>query len=140
MEYVNLDNFLSYNKVKNGIIIYDKDDALEVDSKYKYMEIDDGFAYIIQQLNIKGYITRYCCSGHYGYQTQEPNEDDFTGGYIYFDKPYKFKNIPKDVVQDNSHILRFNFKSRPNTRERFDEINKFINNIADWVDELPNIN
>ena len=57
-------------------------------------------------------------------------------GYIFFKNPNVFKNLPVGVIQETSHILRFVFKTDPNTKERFYELNNIIYDLAQWVDNL----
>ncbi len=104
-------------------------------SNEKYVEVDDFISYAIQTLNKKGYKTKYCCSGHYGYDREKsPNEE----GYIYFKEAHNFKDLPEFIEQDGSHIIRFYYTTKSNTKERYDELIKMSMDLSCWADSLEN--
>lgn len=109
----------------------------DVKNKEDFVEIDELLEYSIQILNLKGYYTRFCCSGHYGKSIVK--EDSVNNGYIYFKNAHQFEKLPKGVYQDSSWTIRFTFMSKPNTRERYLELIQMSLNISDWVDELKTL-
>lgn len=139
MSYMKLYDYTIHQTVAPEDVVYDKSDYEE----NKYVEIDEMFSYIIQQLNLKGYRTKFCCSGHYGfdeyvYEGQKYNI--ITGGYIYFDGAYDLGNLPEfALLESGTSTIRFSFKSEPNTKERHYELLKYINLFSNWVDDLPSI-
>lgn len=136
MAYMNIYNYDIYTNIQDKNISYTTSMAKEFGMKY--VVIDDDIAYVIQTLNKKGYNTRFCCSGHYGYELDEGFEcSDSSGGYIFFEEPYVFETLPEGVFQDTSHIIRFKFSANPNTSDRFYELNEIIYALSKWADELP---
>ena len=134
MAYMDIYNYDIYNSVPSDKIIYSESD-MDIATGKIYVSIDDDIVYVIQALNKKGYFTKFCCSGHYGYEVINDIKDT-ANGYIFFKNPNVFKNLPVGVIQETSHILRFVFKTNPNTKERFYELNNIIYDLAQWVDNL----
>lgn len=92
---------------------------IHVPGMSEWVAIDYGLADVIEYLNQKGYITKYCCSGH--------KFDKYTSGYIYFAALDKEKQatlldlafgltlsgqmyVKVEVPSDDEIIIRF----RPN--------------------------
>lgn len=64
------------------------------------VELDELIAYSIKELNVLGYITDCCCSGHIS-----DIKNNYFGGYILFDKYYA---LIEDIVNKYlSHNLIF---------------------------------
>jgi hypothetical protein len=107
------------------------------------VEIDDILMPIIKILNDKGYITRYCCSGHY-------YEED-TNTYISFDVETIPKPIPKGFIMEDEEYYKQNKWTFLNNqicfrkwyrycRGKYDvskEILKTIQDLMEWVEQLP---
>lgn len=64
------------------------------------VEVDDMLLPIIKKLNLKGYITKYCCSGH--------SYVNNTDTYIAFNIDTVPKIIPKDFVLENEEYYKEN--------------------------------
>lgn len=113
----------------------------------KSFECDELMVHIIKSLNLKGYKTEYCCSGHV---YSENYDTSYIGTYILFNKLYKFKSIPKGFIQEDEDkpfelgairrtCLRF---KRMKGLDKFDyetQINVIMNNIkllTKWVNGL----
>jgi len=137
MAYMNIYNYDIYNTVPKNKVTYA--DYYNEDEALSYVEIDDDIVYVIQTLNRKGYFTRFCCSGHYGYDSSELYDENINNGYIFFKDAVNFKSLPKCVKQESSHIIRFWFESESNTTERFYELNNIVRELSIWADGLASI-
>jgi hypothetical protein len=58
------------------------------------VEVDELFIPVIAELNRKGYITKYCCSGHASQTSNDSNS------YIYFEDNFKLPNLPEGYMYD----------------------------------------
>jgi hypothetical protein len=101
------------------------------------VEIDDDLVPIIVQLNEKGYLTEYCCSGHAGSEFVDPST------YIMFVPQVKkelFTNIPAgfklENAQDGSVVIRARYKASTLLRTHA-KVARGIARLALWVDKLP---
>ena len=116
----------------------------------KFAEIDDLIAPAIQVLNLKGYKTRGCCSGH-----PEKYLISNHACYINFPKNTKLPNLPiryiyqqddelmksrlnkKQLEDINNYVLiRHYFVSR-NRKTIFNELLENSKNLLNWVNSLP---
>jgi len=103
MGYICLSCYNEY--YKDGLNLNKNDDYNYKCPSYKcgdmnVVEIDDLIMPIIKELNIKGYITRYCCSGHY--------YEDNTNTYISFDVNTVPEIIPKGFVLEDEEFYKDN--------------------------------
>lgn len=120
-----------------------------------YNNIDKGFRQIIKGLNDKGWVTRYCCEGHY-----DEDRDRYVFAYLYFDAPIPIEFQPildsYTLVDEKDWCKRLRNKSAYSWKkneqvfywvgsgykkmtmgEKFEEHNKFLNDLQNWVDNLP---
>ena len=95
----------------------------------KMIILDGNIAKTISILNKKGYTTKFCCEGHKEY-----------AGYIYFSNnvfPYIEKmNVPDSWYIDTKNLSKNKFVIRAKNNIG---INKRINDIENWAENLPNI-
>lgn len=106
---------------------------------YTVAEIDDLILPIIRELNLKGYITKYCCSGH-SYQTGlNPNV------YISFECGCVPEFIPKDFIieyedkyyDETGVCIRKFYKDNLDECELHKEICQTMVDMLEWVNKLP---
>lgn len=98
------------------------------------IELDELIAPTIIELNNKGYVTIYCCAGHW--------YDDLCNAYIYFlNNNYVPKEIPKyfnlEKHGDVAHTIRSRFNEQTDFKSKYDfviEINKML---LEWAKSLP---
>lgn len=68
--------------------------------------VDYGVADLMEELNEKGYTTKYCCSGH--------AREFYKSGYIYFDQnsicSEKLQRL-KDILEIDSEFVKFSIDS-----------------------------
>ena len=98
------------------------------------IEIDELMIPIIQILNQKGYITKYCCSGHYDYI--HPNS------YIMFEDWVELPYIPDGFIKEEKEegeniIIRSTLPLRTPTLEDFKSICDNAKTLLDWAISLP---
>ncbi len=86
--------------------------------------IDHNMAYILTQLNKKGYITEYSCGGH--------TEHSFIYVYVKFKSKHNFENIPEGFKYLNNQLFYKNIKIK-NNKDKQAEINKKIQLLKEWV-------
>ena len=92
--------------------------------------LDGNIAKTISILNKKGYTTRFCCEGH----------KEYTDCYIYFsNNVYQYiekMNIPDSwyIDEEDYHNNMCIIRSKENIG-----INKRINDIENWAENLPDI-
>lgn len=133
-----LDCFKVYNQktIKNNI-------CKQKDCHGDIVEIDELFVPIVVELNKKGYITKYCCGGHY--TAKYPNS------YIYFEDNVKLPNLPEGYKYDedlypNVDWDKINITQRTTIRilfnkdKEFGELSRDIFNnaiqVLGWVEDL----
>ena len=105
------------------------------------VEIDDDLVPVIVELNEKGYITEYCCSGHAGSEFVDPST------YIMFVPQVKkelFINLPagfklENATEDDSVVIRARYKASTVLRAHA-KVAKGIAVLAKWVEKLPQLN
>lgn len=106
MGYICLNCMTEYIKENIKYNVYkEKNQCPKIDCLgFSLAEIDDMILPVIRLLNIKGYFTNYCCSGH-GYQSQERET------YISFDEDFVPKNmvIPKGFELENESYYIENY-------------------------------
>ena len=89
--------------------------------------IDELMIKPIQNLNIKGYRTQYCCSGHERRRTYDRR------GYILFDKKVKLTSLPelweKDKLCINGTCIRSTTA----------DLALSMKNLNEWVDGLEDL-
>jgi hypothetical protein len=94
------------------------------------MRMDEIIAPAIIELNRKGYVTEYCCSGHMN--------DDYIHTYIKFkDKPV---GCPKSFYIDGLCIRAKNPHSAYCGIKRFNKIIKLNRDLYEWALSLPDLN
>lgn len=107
------------------------------------VEVDELFIPVIAELNRKGYITKYCCSGHCG---------DNSGSYIYFEDYIKLPNLPEGYLYDQDlypHVdwgkwgvkvtIRKNFDYQKNAVELSRDIFNNALKVLKWAEELSDM-
>jgi len=103
------------------------------------VEIDDDLVPIIVQLNEKGYITEYCCSGH----AYVGSGDEYPRTYIKFAAPIRkdlFPSLPFgfkiENAQDGSVVIDAEYNPSKGLHTHA-KVAKGIARLALWVDKLP---
>lgn len=110
------------------------------------VEIDDVLMPVIKILNEKGYMTSYCCSGHY-------YEND-TNTYISFDIETVPNTTPKGFILEDEEYYKQNnwtflnnqicfrkwYRYCDTKKQVSKEILKTMLDLMEWVDKLPDIN
>ena len=86
-----------YDRKNNVIDIIDTEYSKGFNPTENQFEIDENIAYIIQELNLKGYKTMFCCEGHV------ENDDVLTLPYIVFENGIELPSCP-----DGWYVLIFN--------------------------------
>ncbi len=119
-----------------------------------YADIDELIAPTIQVLNQKGYITRFCCSGHpFNIWLMEGDEDDCQetavplNSYIAFAEGITLPSLPPDFVKEQSVgnsrslIIRKWYKINNDSDNQFFEkakkILKTMEQLYQWALDLP---
>ena len=96
-------------------------------------EVDELMLEPIKILNEKGYLTKFCCSGH--------SYLDSCVGYIMFedfigDVDKIFKDLPEGWRFDGKDTIRYDLGRNMNGPERLLDIFKHIEALMIWVEEL----
>ena len=108
------------------------------------VEVDDSIMSTIKELNKKGYITKFCCSGH--------SYEDNTNTYISFDSDAVPSTLPNDfILEDMDYYIKNNWSyigDQVCIRKWYKDIKnedlprallQTAIDLLDWVKELPNI-
>ena len=123
-----------------------------------WFEIDELAVPLVRACNDKGYVTRYCCSGHIQSRSIVDGKiyddsDSVPEPYVVIDKTHEFKNLPNGwYVDDSSHmryectILRYRSKhitqsNQINNKQylnRYSEILSAMKSLCGYFDKLPN--
>lgn len=96
------------------------------------VDIDELFLPIIKLLNQKGYITKYCCSGHV--------YSNIPDTYIVFKESVKvLPNIPEEFDVENDGVIKISYRYSDGVSE-LELYNSIIENakkLLKWAAELP---
>jgi hypothetical protein len=105
------------------------------------VEIDELFLPTIIELNRKGYLTKFCCSGHY--------YENCPNAYIMFENDISLPNIPngyaKEIENDGNVTIRHMFGDGHTDSETilkykyYTEILKNAEITFKWAKKLPDI-
>lgn len=96
------------------------------------IEVDELLIPTIKVLNQKGYITKYCCSGHY--------DGQHSNSYIMFDDGITLPSLPKGFTMeehDGRTVIR---SARPFRQPTFGDFYKICDDaktLLKWADKLP---
>ena len=93
-------------------------------------EVDEEMIIPIKVLNNKGYITRFCCSGHL---YESPGE-----GYILFYNGYVPTTVPKGWIIDGDSI-RYSFSKNATPIKKLKERHSKIESLVKWCNELESL-
>ena len=98
------------------------------------VEIDENFIESIVLLNMKGYYTNYCCSGH-------PNPKLVPNAYIQFEDNIILPYLPKDFLYDKGYknTIRISFPENEEMIKLQYNILQSAINILEWAESLPYI-
>jgi hypothetical protein len=88
---------------------------------------------IIKKLNKKGYVTTYCCEGHV-------KAERFLYIYISFLKNYGFKMPLNARYNIRSRSMYYRLSEKKSLQEKRDYKKMVMQELKEWVNELPNIN
>ena len=115
------------------------------------VEIDDLLLPIIKLLNLKGYTSTYCCSGH-SYEANNGGVDTYISfyrecfpdiipeGFVAEDDEWYEKNYPKFNRKDSPDIcIRKNYDEDLGEYELHQEICKTMITLLDWAKELEDM-
>jgi hypothetical protein len=96
------------------------------------IEVDELLLLPIKILNQKGYITKYCCSGHI--------YSSYPQTYIVFEDDINLPNIPNGFYVDAERCIRKDFNYKKNNELLLQkEIIKTVIDILSWVKKLPKL-
>lgn len=123
---------------KNDIITYGRYNVLTrvyfTARKLHYaFPVDYLIAPILEELDKKGYKTKYSCSGHWDKQPYQT--------YIYFMYDYGFENLPKGFnlkKEDDGCIIEAKIHSQQSTNVVISALTSSLNNLYEWAVSLPN--
>ena len=101
-----------------------------VDFGTDLVELDDPIAKYISQLNIMGYHTKACCSGH--------NYDNYLDIYIFFAQEYEFDYLPEDWEYDkrDKKVIRYNKNGRNFISNADIIIGQAMNSLDKWIKRM----
>lgn len=137
---------MSYiNPIKSEIYHDEKDSRYHIDSCFF---VDEMMALPILELNRKGWITEYCCSGHltnaeYSGKNSASKystyRSDHNFAYIVFNRMYEFSTLPDGWKLDQAYIdqykkmaIEIRFTSEPFTLNRLTEILEAVKSLYLW--------
>ncbi|MEK4025299.1 hypothetical protein [Sporosarcina sp. FSL W7-1283] len=121
----------SYINSDDVEVIYEEADCSSISCTGRVVKVDEMILPTIIELNKKGWITKFCCSGHL-YNT-------YIDTYIYF------KNTPP-TIPDNFDFRddaiyykskKFNSSSRPNNLKRLNQLFDINRELYKWAIGLP---
>lgn len=93
------------------------------------VELDELIAPTIILLNLKGYYTKYCCSGHW--------YDDCLSPYIYFHEDFLPGSIPNGFTLDNPTSSTIRARYDENSEEsKYDFVIRVNKELHNWALEL----
>ena len=113
------------------------------------VEIDDLILPIIKLLNMKGYMTVYCCSSHSYELKQRPNTyisfkkeclpDIVPEGFVLEDEKWCKENRYSNFDSKESICIRKNYNEDLDEYELHQEICKTMITLLDWAEELEDM-
>jgi hypothetical protein len=92
------------------------------------LEIDELIAPTIILLNKKGFITKYCCSGHW--------YEDLLQIYISFDKDIKISKSPPEGFELKDNVLSYTNTDKLKMMKKYNLIIKMNKILYKWAKEL----
>lgn len=93
------------------------------------VELDELIAPTIIELNKKGYLTKFCCAGHWYKKYNAP--------YIYFlGEEFTPEIMPEYFHLEENDTIRSRFESKDD-KERYDYVININNELYKWARELP---
>lgn len=100
---------------------------------YSLLFIDVNIQDQIRNLNKKGYRTSGCCEGHFQSYSVEP--------YVTFIKDYHFNKMPDGFSYKKSKNGVIAKTIHTKNKEEYDTLKReLLNNLSEWVEELPENN
>jgi hypothetical protein len=117
-------------------------------------EVDDLIAEPVRVLNQKGYVTKFCCSGHICRDDMHASEEDWpllpVGTYIMFEKRYTLPPCPGFEIRDDRfyrlkvttmHSLgwpedEIDDSGIPTPVDRLHRLRANVATLWEWADEL----
>ena len=129
----------------------DYDKYVEYCNSEHLIECDELMIPIIMKLNKKGYVTKYCCSGHISPVCCGSNNVGLANDscYIVFDETVELDSIPEGFnvkpvnnglcVYRNIDDMSLDIREELRICNRFDEILYAINKLRHWSTELPSL-
>ena len=95
-------------------------------------EIDEGMWDILIELNLKGYITIFCCEGHVNTEPNKRGKIGFWEGYLAFADTYNFINYPPcfNKVTTKRRFFYWNGYGEKSRKE-------FLDSVLKWAQCLP---
>jgi hypothetical protein len=90
------------------------------------VELDELIAPTIIELNKKGYITQYCCGGHW--------YNSLFSAYIMFYDDCMPETIPDGFIKESENVIRYRVEGE---FDKFEESLKVGKLLYDWSKGLP---
>ncbi|MBD1379051.1 hypothetical protein [Metabacillus arenae] len=96
------------------------------------IELDELIAPVIIMLNQKGYLTKFCCSGHWYELVSTP--------YIYFHEGFIPGTVPESFKIDdhNSDTIRATYEEN-DQESKYDWVIRVNKELYEWVEGLPEL-